>query len=140
MAAATVGIAACGSGGGRSAALVRPPSPIALSVYVNDGRISVSPSSAGAGPVVFLVANQSSRSQALAITTAAGGRTLATTAPINPQGTTQVMVDIHPGEYRIGVAPHGRTEAQRSVPSPIRPVSFHIGRQRANSSNQVLQP
>lgn len=140
VAAASLVVTACGGGGGRSAALVRPPSPVYLSVYVNNSRVSVSPGSVGAGPVIFQVTNQSDRSQALAIAGAASARTLATTAPISPQGTTQVDVNIDPGQYTIGVAAQGRTEAQRSQSSPIRPASFHIGSSRPNSSNQLLQP
>lgn len=140
IAAAGLMVTACGGGGGRSAAFVRPPSPVYLSVYINNARVSISPGSVGAGPVIFQVANQSGQSQALAIADASSARTLATTAPISPQGTTQVDVDIRPGDYTIGIAAQGATEAQRSQTSPIRAASFQIGPARPNSSNQVLQP
>jgi hypothetical protein len=120
--------------------MLRPPSPVNLTVYVNDSRVSVSPTSVGAGPVIFIVTNQASRAESLAISTAGGSQTVATTAPINPQGTTQVSVNFKPGDYTIATAPHGRTDAQLSESSPIRSVSIHIGRQRATSSNQLLQP
>jgi hypothetical protein len=133
-----VTVAACGSTGGKSAALLRPPSPVNLSVYINDARISVSPASVGAGPIVFVVTNQASRSEALAISN--GARTVATTAPINPQGTTQVTVSTRPGRYTIAAAPHGATEAQLTQSSPIAPATFRVGRPRPSSSHQVLQP
>jgi hypothetical protein len=99
--------------------------------------VSVSPAAVGAGPVVFVVTNQSSRSESLAV--GDGSRTLASTAPINPQGTTQVAVDLRPGTYTIATAPRG-TDAQQSQPSGIAGATIHVGRQRPSSSNQVLQP
>lgn len=131
-------LAACGSAGGKSASAVRPPNPVNLTVYVNDSRVSVSPTRVGAGPITFIVTNQASHAESLAISR--GGSTLASTAPINPQGTTQVSVDFKPGEYTITTGPHGRNDAQLSKQSSVRPASIHIGRERASSNNSVLQP
>jgi hypothetical protein len=133
-------LSACGTAGGQAASVLRPPSPVNLTVYVNDSRVSVSPTSVGAGPVVFIVTNQATRAEALAISKAGGSETLASTAPINPQGTTQVSVNFKPGEYTIATASRGRTDAQRSEQSLIRSASIHIGRRRASSNNQLLQP
>ena len=133
-----VAVAACGSTGGKSAEVLRPPSPVNLSVYISDSRVAVSPTSVGAGPIAFIVTNQGSESHALAISD--GARTLATTAPINPQGTTQVTVNVRPGTYVIAAARHGSTEAQQSLGSSIAPAFIHVGRERPSSSNQVLQP
>ncbi len=138
MAATAIAVAGCGSTGGKSAAVLRPPDPVNLSVYIDNARISVSPSSVGAGPVVFIITNQASRSEALAVSD--GSHTLATTAPINPQGTTQVTVNTRPGTYTIQAAPHGATDAQLTQSSPIAPASIHVGRPRPSSSDQVLQP
>jgi hypothetical protein len=138
MAVSAALVTACGSTGGKSAALLRPPSPVNLSVYISDSRISVSPASVGAGPIVFIVTNQSSQSESLAISD--GAHTLASTAPINPQGTTQVTVEVNPGTYTIATAPHGATDAQQSQPSAIAGATLHVGHQRSSSSNQVLQP
>lgn len=132
-------LSACGGSGGTVASLPRPASPVNLAVYVNDARVSVSPSSVGAGLVVFVVTNQGSHAESLTISRR-GGATLASTAPINPQGTTQLSVNLSRGAYTIAAAPRGRTEAQRSRPSPIRPASLHIGRPRPSSDNQVMQP
>jgi hypothetical protein len=132
-------LSACGSAGGTSASLPRPPNPVNLTIYVNDSRVSVSPAHVGAGPITFIVTNQASHAEALAISKA-GGSTLASTAPINPQGTTSVSVDVKPGTYTVATGPQGRSEAQRSKPSAIRPASIHIGHERGSSSNSVLQP
>jgi hypothetical protein len=131
-------VSACGSAGGKSASLPRPPNPVNLTVYVNDSRVSVSPARLGAGPITFIVTNQASRAEELAISK--GGSTLASTAPINPQGTTQVSVNFRPGNYTITTGTHGANDAQLSKQSAIRPASIHIGRERASSSNSVLQP
>jgi hypothetical protein len=138
MAITAVAVAACGSTGGKSAAVLRPPSPVNLSVYINDSRISVSPASVGAGQILFIVTNQASHSVALAISD--GPHTLATTAPINPQGTTQVSVNTRPGRYTIAAAAHGATEAQLTQHSPIAPATVHVGHARPSSGNQVNQP
>ncbi len=133
-------LSACGSAGGKSASQLRAPTPINLSVYVNDSRVSVSPSSVGAGPVVFIVTNQASRAEALAISRSRQGNPLARTAPINPQGTTQVAVDFSPGDYTVGTAARGGTEASLAQRSPIRSASIHVGHERKSSSAELLQP
>ncbi len=131
-------LSACGSAGGPSASLPRPPDPVNLTVFVNDSRVSVSPHTVGAGPITFIVTNQASRAESLAISR--GGSTLASTAPINPQGTTQVSVDFKPGRYTISTGPRGRNDAQLSKQSSIRPASIHIGHERESSGNDLLQP
>ncbi len=138
LACATL-VAACGSAARAPASLPRPPAPITLSVLVGDSRVSISPASVGAGPIVFVVTNQSSRAQALAIVDSRGS-TLASTAPINPQGTTRLSTDFPPGAYTIATAPQGRTDAQRSLPAVIRPARLRLGAERPNSDGQLLQP
>src|SRR5436189_5456871 len=105
MRAATLGMLACLAfalaGCGSSAHFAdkaRPPTPINLSVYVNDAKVSVSPNSVGAGPVMFIITNQSSQAVQLTVRPATGGAALATTAPINPQATGSVSVDFRPGQ------------------------------------------
>ncbi|MEO6858954.1 MAG: hypothetical protein ABI323_10250 [Solirubrobacteraceae bacterium] len=133
-------LAGCGSIGGKAATLARPPTPVNLTVYVNDSRVSVSPSSVGAGPVVFIVTNQASKAEGLSISRSGDSQPLASTAPINPQGTTQVAVNFRPGDYTIGPAANGGTDAALSVTPPLRSASIHVGGQRPSSSNQLLQP
>ena len=141
LGASALAVTACGSSGGKAASRAGAPTPVNLTVYVNDSRISVSPQVVGAGPVIFVVTNQASHSEALAITRGpVSSQPLASTAPINPQGTTQVSVDFKPGEYTISTAAHGHTDAQLSRASAIAPASLHIGRRRASSSNSLLQP
>ena len=131
-------VTACGSAGGQSPSVARPPNPVNLTVYVNDSHVSVSPARVGAGPITFIVTNQASHAESLAISR--NGSTLASTAPINPQGTTQVSVNFRPGRYIIATGTRGKNDAQLSKQSSIRPAALHIGRERESSANAVLQP
>ena len=85
----------------------RPATPINLTVYINNARVSVSPQAVGAGPVVFIVTNQAARAESLAIQRKGGGGSIANTGPINPQGTAQVTVNL--GTRRL----HGRDDLDR---------------------------
>jgi hypothetical protein len=140
LATASLAVSACGSTGGSAATKPRPPSPVNLTVYVNDSKVSVSPTSVGAGPVVFIVTNQARNAESLAISRSGASHPIASTAPINPQGTATVSVDFKPGEYTIATAPHGSTDASLSQPSNIRSAAIHIGRERASSGSDLLQP
>jgi hypothetical protein len=140
LAASAVALSACGSGGEVPASQARPPAPINLAVYVNDAKVSVSPASVGAGPIVFVVTNQASHAESLAISMAGQMHPLASTAPINPQATTQVAVNFRPGDYTIATAPRGRTDASAFRPPLIASASIHIGPPRASSINALLLP
>jgi hypothetical protein len=135
-------ISACGSGA-MFANRPRPPTPVNLTVYINDSRVSVSPSSVGAGPVVFIVTNAASNTETLTVH-APGGGALANTGPINPQATAQVIVDFRdPGEYTVSTGTPARTEAAQAtqaVSSSIQSATLHIGKPRPSASNALLQP
>jgi hypothetical protein len=118
----------------------RPPAPVNLTVYVNDSKVSVSPTGVGAGPVLLIVTNQASNAEALTISSANGSHILASTAPINPQATTQVSVNFKPGNYTIATAPHGSTDASLGSPTSIAAASIHIGPMRPNADNSLLGP
>jgi hypothetical protein len=138
--AGALALSACGSVGGKAASSVRPATPVNLTVYVNNAKVSVSPQMVGAGPVVFIVTNQANTAQSLAISRLGQSHPVATTAPINPQGTTQVSVNFQPGDYTVGIAQNGGTDASLTEQSSIRSASIHIGKARANSSGALMQP
>jgi hypothetical protein len=131
-----------GCGGGKTFAnQPRPAVPVNLTVYIDDARVSVSPESIGAGPIVFIVTNQSSHAESLQIQPEGASTSLAHTGPINPQGTAEVKVDsIAQGEYTVGTSTSGNTDASQALGSPIQPAHLHIGAPRPSASNQVLQP
>jgi hypothetical protein len=139
--ASALALAACGSTGGRAAPRAGPPPPVNVSVFVGHSRIAVSPHAVGAGPVILIVTNQARRSEAVAISPAAHhSHPLASTAPINPQGTTQIAVEFRRGDYVIAAVAHGRSDADRSRALSIAPATLHVGRRRGGFSDALLQP
>jgi hypothetical protein len=147
MRTATIGIVAvsaliaggCG-GGSHFANKPRPAVPVDLTVYINDSRVSVSPNSVGAGPVIFVITNQSSHTQTVTFQPAAGGSALASSAPINPQATGEVSVNFNPGDYSVTTNAPGATDASQAAPPSIQPAALHIGPPRANANGVLLQP
>ena len=104
---ATSVIAGCGSSG-HFANHPSPPTPVNLTVYINNQRVSVSPSSVGAGPVVLIVTNQANTAQSLTVLPAgaSAAQPIADTGPINPQATAQLTVNLNtPGAYTVGISP-----------------------------------
>ena len=137
---AAVGVAGCG-GGSHYANLPRPPSPINLTVYINDHRVSLSPTSVGAGPVELIVTNQASNAESLTVLPAGanGSQPLADTGPISPQGTAQVTVNLKsPGDYMVGISPS--SDAAAAAQRGIQAATLHVGHPRPNASSQLLQP
>jgi hypothetical protein len=142
FALAAIALAGCGSTK-TFANRPRPPTPVDLTVYINDARVSVSPNSIGAGPVNFIVTNQSTKTQTLSIQDSVDpSHLLASTGPINPEGTAQVTVDftMPNHEYTVATGPTGQTQAALAQPTTIHPAALHIGAERPNADNVLLQP
>ena len=132
-------VSACGSAGSKSASLPAPPGPIVLSALVTGTRVSVSPAHIGAGPVLLTVTNQGHR--AAAVTLSRAGHSLARTAPINPQGATQIKVDLNRGVYRLALARSAqRSDAQKTRPEPVTGAVVRVGRRRGGGGRQLLSP
>ncbi len=127
-------LAGCGSSA-HFADKPSPPVPVNLTVSVTNARVSVSPSSLGAGPAVFIITNLASRAVVVTISPSFGGATLATTAPINPQGTNSVSVNFHPGNYTVSTSASNPLDT-----GAIAPASLHIGRPRPSGNSSLLQP
>jgi hypothetical protein len=139
-AASALMLSACGSGGAPFANKPRPPQPVDLTVYINNARVSVSPSTVGAGPVLFVVTNAASQTESLTIQSPDGSKSLGTTGPINPQATAQVTVDFDsPGDYSVATSQSG-SQANQATPASVRGATVHVGKPRPSSSNQLLQP
>ncbi|MFL5830664.1 MAG: hypothetical protein ACJ76X_12170 [Solirubrobacteraceae bacterium] len=139
---AVTALAASGCGGGTTFAnKPRPPAPVNLTVYVSNSRVSVSPTSVGAGPVVFIVTNSADQTESITIQTSDGVH-LASTGPVNPQSTAQVTVDFRdPGTYTVNAGrTGGSTQASQHQPSTIAAATIRIGKQRPSASDQLLQP
>ena len=133
--------AVCGCGNStRYANKPRPATPINLTVYIGNNHVSVSPSSIGAGPVVFQATNQSSQAESLSIAPAGGGNSLASTGPINPQGTAQVAVDLKRGDYQVSASSGGSSDASQAQPGSIGPGRLRVGAPRAGAGGTLLTP
>jgi hypothetical protein len=145
----------CGSSGGHFANNPRPPTPVNLTVYINDQKVSLSPAAVGAGPVVFIVTNQASRAESVTIVPAgdasaqpatntpgcsSGSSALACTGPISPMATAQVKVSLGTGAYTVATTSSSGTEAASAALPPIQPALLRIGGQRPSSSGQLLIP
>jgi hypothetical protein len=139
LALAATALAGCG-GGSHFADRSRPPTPVNVTVFIDNSRISLSPSSVGAGPVVFIVTNQASRAEAVTVKSDGSGGNVASTAPINPQATSQFTVNFQrEGRYIVATSTSGSSSAAVAG-TAIPPVSLHIGKTRANSNNTLLEP
>jgi len=133
LAVSALAVSGCGATS-KGATTPRPPAPINLTVYVDNSRVSVSPTTVGAGPVAFIITNQASQAESLSILPAgsSAGQPLADTGPINPQATAQVTVNFtSPGSYTVSADGTG---------SSLRGATIHVGAARQSSANQVLQP
>jgi hypothetical protein len=125
-------VAGCGSNGGY-ANTPRPPAPANLAIAVTNSRVQISPDRIGAGPVVLLVANESSRSRDITVAGASGGSSCisapASTGPINPQGTARVSIGIVRGACVVRVRDGGLT-----------PARLTVGAERTSAQADLLQP
>jgi hypothetical protein len=112
----------------------RPPSPINVTAFVGANRVSVSPNSFGAGPIVVIVTNQSNSSQDVTFQTRAAGsggkgEVTQSTGPINPGDTGQIKLDVAEGKYLV-----------RTGDDAVRPAAVAVGPERASAQNDLLQP
>ena len=106
-----------------------------MTAFVGGNRVSVSPNSFGAGPIVVIVTNQSNSSQdvtfqtSVAADTDAKGEVTQSTGPINPGDTGQIKLDVVEGKYQV-----------RTGDDAIRPAAVSVGPERASAQNDLLQP
>jgi hypothetical protein len=138
LAAVAVAVAGCGSSGGTAVSRAGPPNPLSVSVLITNARVIASPAKFGAGPVLFTVTNQASRARTLQIFRGRGMR-VADTAPLNPQGSTQVSVVVNKGRYTLSAGFRARTDAQLSAPQ-TQPLTIVVGRTRRSSGSTLLTP
>ncbi len=135
--AGALALAGCGGSGGTAASRLAPPNPLGVSVVITSARVVASPASFGAGPVLFTVTNQARASQSLRINRRHGPR-VADTAPLNPQGSTQVSVIFRTGRYTLSAGSRGRGRAR--LGRRIHPQTIVVGRRRPSSGSTLLSP
>lgn len=126
-------LSACGEQEKDYANNPRPPTPINVSAYISPERVSVSPSSIGAGPIVVVVTNQSRTSQQATFedegASSPDSHVQQTTGPINPGDTGELKVLVRRGTYTL-----------RTSSDSIAPATVVVGEERESAQNKVLQP
>ena len=123
---------ACGSGEDY-ANKPRPPAPVNVTANITDQRVAVSPKRLGAGPIVLIIANQSSESQEVTLETdevASGEPGIRQkTSPLNPRGTAELKIDVPEGQYKLSVGSED-----------VRPAALMVEGERESAQNELLQP
>lgn len=131
-ASAAAVLAGCG-GGSDYANDPRPPSPINVTAAITDDKVTVSPQDIGAGPVVIIIANETSKAHRVTVETDELGASTAgikqQTGPINPQGTGTLKLDMRTGRYTVTVDGGAISGAR-----------LKVGKKRPSSQDQLLQP
>jgi hypothetical protein len=129
VAAAALALVGCGSEDEYKNEL-RPPAPINVTAFVSAQKVSVSPASFGAGPIVMIVTNQSNSSQDVTITSEPETASFTqSTGPINPGDTGQIKLDVAQGTYVI-----------KTGDESVRPATLVVGAERTSAQNELLQP
>jgi hypothetical protein len=112
---------------------LKPPEPINVTASVSNKKVSVSPNAFGAGPIVLIITNQTSRQQNVTLETSAlNGKPgiKQSTGPIVPEGgTAQLQVDVTQGNYKLS-----------TDDDSVSPAKIAVGSSRPSSQNELLQP
>ena len=122
-------LAAAGCGSESYANRDRPPAPVTVTASVDGSHVRISPTSVGAGPVTFIVANLTGRSQRLTFETASRGPGIRSSASVGPNGTTQIQVVPKRGSYQLSVRG-----------GSIEPAMLEVGARRPSAQSDLLQP
>jgi hypothetical protein len=132
VALAAVGFAACGAEDDY-ANKPRPPAPISVTAAIDKSRIRVSPPSFGAGPVVFIISNQSGTEQKVSFESdelgAATGGIRRASGTIASRSTGQLKVDAPEGTYTLSASG-----------GDISPATVEVGKRRRSAQNDLLLP
>ena len=125
-----LGLAGCGSEDTSENAL-RPPAPINVTAAVHEDRVRASPRAFGAGPVVFVIANESGAPRRLTFETDDLGGDAGITRSTReiPDGSTGTLkVDPGQGTYLL------------SAGDGVEGVAIEVGAPRPSSQDELLLP
>jgi hypothetical protein len=130
-AALACGVAGCG-GGEDYANKPRPATPINVTAAISPDKVSVSPNTFGAGPIVMIVSNQTKAKQTVTIETEELGGSqpgLRRSTEVGPNGTGTLKVDVRKGTYAVSTRGRG-----------IEPANLTVGNPRKSAQDELLQP
>ncbi len=105
----------------------RPPAAASVTAAVFPGRITISPTQLGAGPINVTIANLSKKSLEVTLSSVGGNQADSNSGPINPQGTATISTTVKRGAYVLKSSKGGS-------------VSLAVGRARKSAQDQVLLP
>ena len=130
-AAIACGVAGCG-GSDDYANKPRPASPINVTAAISTKKVSISPQTFGAGPIVMIVSNQTKAAQTVTIQTEElGGEEagLRKSTEIGPNGTATMQLDVRKGSYAVSTRG-----------SAIAPANVEVGGPRRSAQDELLEP
>jgi hypothetical protein len=122
-------IAGCGEDDFKNEA--RAPVRLALTGVIQDDKVTVSPARIGAGPVEITISNQTDSVRTI---TLEGESVSEKGGPVQPGDTATIQRTLAPGSYEV------RAGSKKAVRREIQPAVLRIGKERANSNNDVLLP
>ena len=130
-AALCCGISACGCGSDY-ANKPRPATPINVTAAISTKKLSISPKTFGAGPIVLIISNQTGQPQTVTLQTQELGGDKPgikqTSNPIDPHGTGTMKVDVRTGTYEV------------SAKGGVKAASVEVGADRSSAQNELLEP
>jgi hypothetical protein len=109
----------------------RPPVPVGLTGVIQDDKVTVSPAKVGAGQVNLTISNQTDGPKTI---TLEGESITEQVGPVGPLDTAQITRTLAPGSYEV------RAGSERAVRREIEPATLDIGKERRNSSGDLLLP
>lgn len=122
-------LSAAGCGSSSYANRDRPAAPVTVTAAVEHSRVRLSPTSIGAGPVTFVVANLTDKEQRLIFQTAGRGTGIRSSASVGPNDTTQIQANPKRGSYELAVRG-----------GAVDPGTLEVGAPRASAQNRLQQP
>jgi hypothetical protein len=129
LAVVAVLIAGCGEDDFKNDA--RAPVRLALTGVIQDDKVTVSPAKIGAGPVEITISNQTDSTRTI---TLENESIIEKAGPVQPGATATIQKTLEPGSYEV------RAGSKKAVRKEIQPAVLTIGKERANSNNDLLLP
>jgi len=118
----------------------RPAAPVDVSIYVNNHHLLISPSSVGAGPVDFTVANQSCYNETVWAGVLHEKGAITVSGPVPSDATAQISVTMHPGVYVLQADSYGNARCERESSVVIRGAKLRVGGPSRSGDSALLQP